>query len=144
LTLMPLRYLLDTNVISETMREVPDAHLLRRVLQVGDAAAIGAPTWHELEFGAARLPEGRRRRTIEALLARMEVAVQVLPYDRAAAQWHARERARLVRRGKTPPFVDGQLAAIAVTNDLVFVTRNVRDFTEYVGLRVESWLGKSR
>lgn len=63
----------------------------------------------------------------------------ILPYDEAAADWHARERARLVAAGRTPPLLDGQIAAVAAVNDLVLVTSNVRDFRGFDGLRIEDW-----
>ncbi len=63
----------------------------------------------------------------------------VLPYNREAADWHALERARLGALGRTPPFVDGQIASIAYINDLVLVTSNTGDFEHFGGLRVESW-----
>jgi tRNA(fMet)-specific endonuclease VapC len=63
----------------------------------------------------------------------------MLPYDARAAAWHTRERARLARRGKASPFVDGQVAAIPAVNDLVLVTRNLRDFGGFAGLNLESW-----
>ena len=136
---MSSRYLLDTNVISEPMRPAPDAGVLRRLLEVGDAAVTGAPAWHEIEYGRSRLPGGRRRRAIDAMVDRLEAVLVVLPYDAAAARWHARERARLEGLGHSPPFVDGQLAAIAATRGLVVVTRNVRDFAPFAGVNVESW-----
>ena len=63
----------------------------------------------------------------------------ILPYDHAAAEWHARERARLASRGETRPFVDGQIAAVAHVNDLTLVTFNDVDFRLFEGLRVVSW-----
>ena len=63
----------------------------------------------------------------------------VLDYNREAADWHARQRARLVAAGQTPPFVDGQIAAIAGIHDLIVVTSNARDFQDFEGLRVEHW-----
>jgi tRNA(fMet)-specific endonuclease VapC len=65
----------------------------------------------------------------------------VIAYDAAAARWHARERARLKRRGRPPAFVDGQIAATAAVHRLVLVTRNVTDFSVFEGLEVESWFG---
>lgn len=65
--------------------------------------------------------------------------VPILDYDRDAAEWHARERARLVSKGQTPPFVDGQIAAIAHIHDLILVTSNVQDFSRFKGVRVQSW-----
>lgn len=61
----------------------------------------------------------------------------VLEYDREAADWHARERARLSALGRTPPIIDGQIAAIAHVNDLFMVTTNVRHFEGFRGLRLE-------
>ena len=63
----------------------------------------------------------------------------MINYDRAAAEWHARERARLVARGQTPPILDGQIAAIAAVNRLVVVTFNLDHFNRFEGLRIESW-----
>jgi hypothetical protein len=51
--------------------------------------------------------------------------VPILPYDDRAAQWHAEERARLYQ--KTPPFIDGQIAAVAVVNELTLITNNLLD-----------------
>ena len=63
----------------------------------------------------------------------------VLDYNVEAAEWHALERARLSAVGKTPPFVDGQIAAIAHVNDLILITSNTRDFAEFQELRMQSW-----
>lgn len=63
----------------------------------------------------------------------------ILPYDEAAAKHHAAERARLEESGTTPPFVHGQIAAIARVNELVLVTGNVKDFAPFTGLKVENW-----
>jgi tRNA(fMet)-specific endonuclease VapC len=133
------RYLLDTNVLSEPMRQAPDAEVMKRIMAAGDAIATASPVWHEIEFGRLRLPAGKRRRAIEALIEAAAAALVILPYDTPAAAWHARERARLARLGKLPPFIDGQIAAIAAVNELVLVTRNVRDFAAFTGLEVESW-----
>lgn len=73
---------------------------------------------------------------LEALIAS---DLPILPYDRGAAEWHARERARLSRLGKTPPFLDGQIAAITRVNDLELVTLNEKDFAAFHGLRLAKW-----
>ncbi len=51
----------------------------------------------------------------------------ILNYDRVAAEWHAGERARLAARRETPPFVNGQIAAIAHVHELILVTFNDSD-----------------
>jgi tRNA(fMet)-specific endonuclease VapC len=63
----------------------------------------------------------------------------LLPYDSRAARWHAEERARLQAKGLTPAFVDGQIAAVAATNNLTLVTRNVSDYKRFRGLKIVSW-----
>ncbi len=63
----------------------------------------------------------------------------ILPYDERAAEWHAKERARLSLKGRTPSFVDGQIAAIAKVNGLVLVTRNTTDFKSFSKLVIENW-----
>lgn len=134
-----LRYLLDTNVLSEPMRPVPDPAVMSRITAAGDTIVTASPVWHEIEFGRLSLPAGKRRRAIEAIIDALSAVLTILPYDARAASWHARERARRVARGKVPPFVDGQIAAIAAVNELVLVTRNVRGFAGFQGLEVESW-----
>jgi tRNA(fMet)-specific endonuclease VapC len=69
----------------------------------------------------------------------VQLSFTILPYDEAAALRHAAERARLERAGSTIPFVDGQIAAIALVNDLVLVTGNLRDFAAFTTLQVENW-----
>jgi len=99
-----------------------------------------APVWHELQYGCKRLPPSRKREVIEVfLLDVVKKNIFILPYDDRAAEWHAKERARLSLKGKPPPFVDGQIAAIAKINDLVLVTRNVEDFKLFSGLKSENW-----
>ena len=135
-----MRYLLDTNVASEPLRPQPADGIIRRLEQYDGEIAIPSPVWHELRFGCTRLPPSRRRDAVERYIE--TVALQsfpVLDYDLDAADWHARERARLVAAGKTPPFVDGQIAAIACVNDLTLVTSNLGDFREFEELQVQSW-----
>lgn len=137
---MTLKYLLDTNVVSEPLRPEPAPDLMRNLRKHGGEMAIPSIVWHELQFGCLRLPRSRRRTAIERYLQDVVLAtLPILDYDRAAAEWHARERARLASAGKTPPFIDGQIAAIAHVNQLSLVTSNRSDFARFKGLRVTSW-----
>ena len=135
-----MRYLLDTNTVSEPLRPKPAAGVMRRLRQHEGEAAIPAPVWHELRFGCARLPPSKRRQALERYIESVVLAsFPVLDYNRDAADWHALERARLSAIGATPPFVDGQIAAIAYVNDLILITSNIGDFENFEGLRVQSW-----
>lgn len=96
--------------------------------------------WHELLFGCRRLPSGRKRDEIELYLQSViRGHLPILPYDEAAASWHAEERARLVKLGKTPSYIDGQIAAIAASQNLTLVTANTRHFEVFEGLAVVDW-----
>jgi tRNA(fMet)-specific endonuclease VapC len=136
-----LRYLLDTNVVSEPLRPELAPGILRGIRRREGEMAIPSIVWHELQFGCLRLPKSRRRTAIERYLQDVVLAsFPILDYDRAAAEWHALERARLAAAGRTPPFIDGQIAAIARVNELVLVTSNKADFAGFKGLRLTSWI----
>lgn len=137
---MSRRYLLDTNVLSEPLRPRPDAGVLAQLERHATELATAAPVWHELWFGCWRLGAGARRDAIERYLRGVVgEGLEILAYSEEVAEWHAVERARLVRAGRTPGFVDGQVAASAAVGGLVLVTRNVRDFAGFHGLEVENW-----
>ena len=100
---------------------------------------LAAQTLYELQRGVNLLPESRRRTHISNYVEGTRATLPVLPYDEAAACWQATEIVRLKNIGITPSFVDMQIAAVAVVNGLVLVTRNVQDFQHFGGLRLENW-----
>jgi len=134
-----LRYLLDSNVLSEPVRPRPSAAVVERLGATLDQCATAATVLHELEFGVVRLPPSRRRAVLMQYLDQVVARLPILAYDADAARLHARERARLSKRGRPPAFVDGQIAAVAKAHGLILVTRNVADFTVFEGLAVENW-----
>jgi len=135
-----LRFLLDTNVVSEPLRPAPDPGVIEKIRRHETAAALAAVVWHELVFGLSRLAPSRRRDAIEEYLDRVVApGFPILPYDEEAADWHGRERARLASEGRTPSFADGQIAAVAHTNGLVLVTANRQHFEPFDGLEIEDW-----
>ena len=134
-----LRYLLDTNVVSQPMMKTPSASVLRKLATIGDECAIAAPVWYELNFGCHRMPAGKRRNALQDYLADVVSSFEILPYDDMTAKLQAIESTRLEQSGTKVPFVDGQIAAIAQINELVLVTDNVRDFAPFKALTVETW-----
>jgi tRNA(fMet)-specific endonuclease VapC len=135
-----VKYLLDTNIVSEPLRPTPNAKVLARLKRHQDELAIASIVWHELWFGCQRLPVSAKRTAIERYLNEViVVSMLILPYDQAAAEWHAGERARLTALGKTPPFADGQIMAIAHANRLILVTLNPSDYTAFSEAKVEDW-----
>ena len=135
-----IKYLLDTNVVSEAIKTAPNDNVMQKLEKHQNEMATAAIVWHELQFGCRRLPVSRIRSLIEAYLESVVAwSLDILPYDRAAAEWHAVQRVRLAAEGNPAPFVDGQIAAIAKTNRLTLVTRNVHDFSMFSGLEVQNW-----
>jgi tRNA(fMet)-specific endonuclease VapC len=133
-------FLLDTNIVSAPVSKRPDPEIVRSLELHAHECAIAAPVWHELNYGARRLAAGARRTALIAYLTDVVApAFAILPYDESAAAWHARERVRLEKLGTPAPYVDGQIAAIAQTNDLALVTANPQDFMRFENLEVEDW-----
>ena len=135
-------FLLDTNIISEPLRSRPNPVVIRMLQQYSSDIATATVVLHELLFGCYRLPiESNKRQIIEVYLQReIKQKIPIIPYDIAAAEWFARERARLTAIGKTPAYADGQIAAIAQVNDLTLVTNNVADYSNFQNLKIENWL----
>ena len=135
-----IRYLLDTNVVSQAVLAHGDAAVLARLRDEQHASAVPSPVVHELTYGYERLEAGAKRARLEQFVREAVCrGLPVLPYDESAAVWHAVERARLECRGRTPSAADGQIAAIAAVHGLTVVTANLRHFADFDGLSVEDW-----
>ena len=105
----------------------------------GELEAVTAERIAALE--AAEPEHAKGREAIERYIEDVVLeSFPILEYDWKAADWQARERARLATAGSTPSFVDGQIAAVAYTNGLILVTSNTRDVRCFKELKVQSWL----
>ncbi len=134
-----MKYLLDTNVISEAAKKYPDKNVMDMLEKHGDEIVTASPVWHELQYGCRRLPTSRKKEIISFFLNDVVKSIPILPYDENSAELHAEERARLTLKGVTPAFVDGQIASIAIMNNLTLVTRNVSDFKKFKDIKLENW-----
>ena len=135
-----MKYILDTNVLSEAVKTKPNRHVMAMLEKHQAEIATASPVWHELQYGCRRLPVSRKREIIESFLEDViRQNIIIFPYDECAAKWHAQERARLAAKGQMPPYVDGQIAAIAKVNGLALVTRNTADFKIFTDLEVQNW-----
>ena len=128
-------YLVDTNVISEIGKIVPNPLVLDWLEANSPWTKLSAITVKELYFGAFRMAEGKRR---NALLATVENLVwlydeDVLPFDSACAVICAELHDKAIRAGHTPHIEDLMIAAICQKNGLTLATRNVKDF-DYLGI----------
>ena len=87
-----------------------------------------------------RLPKGRKRERLESYVQSLLTSgLTVLAYDTSAALWHGDQRASLEAQGVKPLLADGQIAAIAATQGLVLVTRNISDFEVFDGVELLNW-----
>ncbi len=135
-----VRYLLDTNIVSEPVVARPSPAVLDRIKGNVASLAISSVTWQEVLYGMFLLPAGKRRDQIEDyLFRRIRPALPIIGFEERAARWQAEQRASLRQVGKSPSYADSQIAGIAVANDLVLVTRNVDDFADFERLQIENW-----
>ena len=134
-----MRYLLDTDTLSNLLRPSPSPHLVQQLaLTPQDEQATSTITAGELYFGA-----WRRRPGGSNLLERIEATLAnttVLAFDTGAARVYGELRAELERLGTPIGDADTRIAAIALVHDLTVVTANVRHFERVPGLPVENWL----
>ena len=130
---------LDTNVVSELMRSTPSAGVVASVdAWSTDAVCLTAITVAELLYGIARLPDGRRKAELAALVESMlsdDFDDRVLAFDAAAAAHYADIVASRERSGRPVSAAAAQIAAICRSYGAILATRNVADFVD-VGLQI--------
>lgn len=137
---MTLRFLLDTNIISEPTQLIPNLSVYRKIKSHASEIAIPSIVWHELIFGIGLLEDSHRKKLLQNYVDHVvKPGLPILPYDKVAAYWHAQERARLRKVGIQTPVSDAQIAAVAYANNLILVTRNEKDFKQFQGLKIENW-----
>lgn len=129
-------YMLDTNIISEALRN-PFGRLTERVssFRLG-AIATSAVVASEMRYGARKKGSIKLTERVEIVLGRIEV----LPYDDNASRHFAEIRADLEKRGQPIGWGDYFIAAHARSLDLTLVTDNIRAFSRVDGLKLENWI----
>ena len=136
---MSLVYLLDTNIISEPLKASPNKQVIENIQRYDSQIAIASFVVYELVRGVHLLEESKKRLKAMDYIESVLVKFPILPYTESDARWQGEESARLQKLGKTPPFVDAQIAAVAKTNQLILVTRNTKDFKNFAELSVDNW-----
>lgn len=127
-----MAFLLDTNVVSETVKRRPSESVL--IWLSGQAAAdlfLSAITIGELLRGAQRLNEPERRQRYESWIEDdlvNQFEGRILAFDHHAARIWGEMMGDGDRTGRPPPAIDAQIAAIAYLHKLTLVTRNTKDF----------------
>ena len=123
-------FLLDTNVVSERTKEDPAPTVLD-FLRNHDDLWLSAIVVEELELGVQILPQGRRRERLREWLNLLleDYEGRISPIGRREAERAAVFQAQVRRSGGELELGDALIAGTASLNDMVIVTRNVRDFT---------------
>ena len=135
---MPLRYLLDTNIISDLVRR-PGGTVATRIADVGeDSICTSIVVAAELRYGAAKSASKQLSERVGVLLS----ALEILPLEPPADQRYAEIRHHLARRGTPIGPNDLLIAAQALAADLTLITANTHEFERVPSLRVENWLLK--
>ena len=133
---MSLRYLLDTNIISDLVRR-PDGTVATRIADVGeDSICTSIIVAAELRYGVAKSESKQLSERIDLLLS----ALEILPLEPPADQRYAEVRHDLATQGTLIGPNDLLIAAHALAADLTLVTANTREFKRVPSLRVENWL----
>ena len=131
-----MRYLLDTNAMSDLIRN-PAGPVAGHVRRVGeDAVCTSIVVAAELRYGAAKKASAKLSQRVEALLA----DVAVLPLEPRADTEYGIIRAELETAGHPIGGNDLLIAAHARTLGATLVTANTREFQRVRGLAVENWL----
>ena len=127
-------------ILSEPAKLEPNYQVIKKIQEYDGYYATSATVWQELRFGCERLPVSKLRRRLESYLdVLLENNLTILPFEKQSAEWLAIERARLVGKGFTPSYADSEIAAVAVVNQLILVTRNTQDFINFADLSMENW-----
>jgi len=130
------RYLLDTNILSDLVRN-PQGLVAQKIAKAGEEnICTSIIVAAELRFGANKLGSKRLTTQLNAILS----AIEILPLEEPADQRYSELWATLEKRGELIGPNDLLIAAHALMLDCVVVTANEREFSRVPKLRVENWL----
>ena len=133
---MTLRYLLDTNIVSDLMRN-PRGRVFDRIAEVGEASiCTSLIVAAELRSGATKKNSSRLTARLETVLGALEIINLEAPVDKL----YAIIRSDLERMGQPMAGNDMLIAAHALAMDLTLVTDNEAEFARISQLRIENWI----
>ena len=123
--------LLDTNVVSELVRNPPNANVERYVLGLSDGW-LSSVTIHELIFGVERLRDGTRKSRLDLAISTFlgGYADRIIAIGADEARQAGVVRGAVTRAGRTMAMADALIAACAHLHDLTLATRNIKDFAD--------------
>jgi tRNA(fMet)-specific endonuclease VapC len=135
-----MRYLLDTNIVSDLVRN-PRGRVTQRIREVGEGqVCTSIIVAAELRYGAVKIASRRLSAQLESVLG----ALDVLPFEAPADAIYGMLRARLERVETPIGANDLLIAAQAIALDCAMVTDNEREFARIDDLAQENWLRRAQ
>ena len=138
-----MKYLLDTNVVSELIKKEPNPRVVRWIDECDESALfLSAVTFGELQKGIDKLDDRSRAERLQKwvnqdLAKRFEG--RILPIDLDVAFTWGRIQGVSERSGTKLPVLDSLIAATAIANNLIVVTRNVNDLERCQAAVLNLW-----
>lgn len=128
-----MSYLLDTNVVFETERKRPESRVVEWLNNADSGSVyLSALTIGEIKKGLSKLPSGNRKAHIQNWLVdfRRHFEGRILPLTEQTFLVWGKMIAELEKKGIVRPVGDSFLEATALEQDLILVTRNLRNFQQ--------------
>jgi tRNA(fMet)-specific endonuclease VapC len=131
-----MRYLLDTNIVSDLIRN-PQGRVAAHIKKIGETQiCTSIIVAAELRYGATKKGSPRLTAQLEAVLG----ALEVLPFDSPADTAYGLIRDRLEQAGQLIGGNDLLIAAQAIAFGYTLVTDNQKEFARIAGLASANWL----
>ena len=132
-----MKYVVDTNVISEIAKPKPSQRVIEWFWDHGDDAYLTTVNVEELYYGMLIMPDGKRKSRLKELLDAVvkDLAERTLPYDGFSAYLCATMRMEAKEAGRPGTIEDYMIASICKRHNAVLVTRNAKDF-QHLGVEV--------
>lgn len=133
---MSARFLLDTNIVSDLVRN-PQGRTAAKIAELGeDTVATSIIVAAELRYGAAKKGSARLAAQLESIL----TAIEIIPLEAPADAAYGAVRVALEAAGTPIGANDLLIAAQTLALDMVLVTNNEKEFGRVNGLTIENWL----
>ena len=136
-------FLLDTNIISEPTKVQPNETLINKIAENIEYSCICSMVWAEVLSGIKILPEGKRKsELLNFFIESVQKMYEIVPFDASCASIYSDILQRLKENGTPAPKLDMLIAATAIANNLILVTRNTADFepiAKVSNLIMENW-----
>jgi tRNA(fMet)-specific endonuclease VapC len=132
-------YLFDTDTITNIVKPQPSLNLLQRLRKIPRKQQhVSTITISEIVYGAEK--SQRTDFHLNNLETMLLPAVNIVSFDSKAAYICGRIRAKLEKRGTPLDLADLEIASVAIANNLILITNNVRYFERVSLLHYENWL----